>query len=155
MRFIKRPYLYTAILLLVLLASHSNNVYATPDGWRYQQQEIYVNRQRFEVWGYSFGDGHGNFRLRDIAYILNGTSAQFNIREPLGEHLHFWIERNVPYTPVGTELSYFYEDHRDWREIGGFHAYAVEHFPLQNVILRIDGLEIPEANILQNPPRRT
>jgi len=134
------------LLLFLLLISQPTNIYATPDGWRYHHHAIYVNEQRFELWGYGHWDGYGNYRLRDIAYILNGTSAQFSIREPLGEYLHFWIERNTPYIPTGTELSYFYDEQRDWRELGGFHAYAVEHFPLQNVILSIDGSENPDIN---------
>ena len=135
-----------AILLLFLFLSPASSVYATPDGWLYGQHVIYVNEQRFEVWGYRLWDEYGNYRLRDIAYILNGTSAQFNIWEPLGAHLHFWIERNVPYEPIGTELTHFYEEHLEWRQIGGFHAYAGQHLPLQHVILSMDGSFVPEVN---------
>ena len=136
-----------AALLLVLLLTHPRNAYATPDGWFYRPQIIYVNQQRFEVWGYLCSFREDYFRLRDIAYILNGTSAQFNIREPYGDNLHFWIERNVPYIPIGTELTYFYEEDSEWwRSLGGFHAYATEHFPIQNVILSLDGAEAPDES---------
>jgi|GEM_PF-2123318 len=136
---------FTLLLLLILL-SPLKTIHATPDGWVYGQQIIYVNEQRFEVWGYRFWEGYGNYRLRDIAYILSGTPAQFNIREPLDDYLHFWIERGTPYHPTGTELSPFYDGEHAWREIGGFHAYAVEHFPIQTVILSMDGIDTPEIN---------
>ena len=108
MKIAKSVQICVVLLLFLLLISHSKHIYATPDGWLYHQHVIYVNEQRFELWGYGYWEGYGNYRLRDIAYILNGTSAQFNIREPLGEYLHFWIERNTPYVPIGTELSYLY-----------------------------------------------
>jgi len=148
MKIVKSTKICATLLLFLLLINHSKITYATPEGRVYHQHVIYVNEQRFELWGYGFWDGYGNYRLRDIAYILNGTSAQFDIREPLGEHLHFWIERNVPYVPIGTELNYLYEEHRERRTIGTFHAYAVEHFPLQDVILSLDGLETPDANVV-------
>ena len=148
MKFTKITQICAALLLFILLISHTKNVHATPDGWQYNQQVIYVNGQRFEPWGYGYWDGYGNFRLRDIAYILNGTSAQFNIREPHGGHLHFWIERNTPYQPINTELSYFYEEQLEWRALGTFHAYAVEHSPLQSVILSLDGSSTPDTNVI-------
>jgi len=143
---------FAVLVLFLLLLGNSKIVFATPDGWSYGQHTIYVNDQKFEVWGYTawdvIRDVVHNYRLRDIAYILDGTSAQFNIRNPLNHYLHFWIERNVPYEPIGTELNYLYEERRDWRGIGQFHAYAVEHFPLQQVILSLDGSEAPTYNII-------
>jgi hypothetical protein len=146
MKITKITKICAVLLLLVLLLNPAKNVYATPEGWIYGQQAMYVNGQRFDVWGYGYWDGYGNFRLRDIAYVLNGTSAQFNIRQPLGDNLHFWVERGAPYAPIGTELGYLYETQLEWRLLGGFHAYAVEHFPLQQVIFSMDGAETPEVN---------
>ena len=143
---LKKVQICVAVLLFLLLISPSKDVHATPEGWVYGQQVVYVNGQRFEAWGYSFWNGYGNFRLRDIAYMLNGTSAQFNVREPLDGYLHFWIERNVPYVPIGTELGYLYEEQLDWRTIGAFRFYAVEHSPRQSVILSLDGSETPRIN---------
>jgi len=144
----KKFRLCAALFLLVLFISSPKNIYATPDGWVYGQQTVYVNGQAFDLWGYSFWDSYGNFRLRDIAYILSGTSAQFDIRQPLGDYLHFWIERNAPYAPIGGELAPFYDENIEWRTIGGFHAYAMEHFPRQSVILSIDGTDAPEGNTI-------
>jgi len=73
------------------------------------------------MWGYRHWEGFGNFQLRDIAYILNGTSTQFDIRKPLDEYLHFWINIGVAYTPIGNELGYHYDDPDEQREVGGFH----------------------------------
>jgi len=44
------------------------------------------------------------FRLRDIAYALNGTQAQFNVEwdEAAGEIV---VTRGVPYVPVGGEMA--------------------------------------------------
>jgi len=145
---IKYAQICFAFLLCLLLIKQTKSVYATPDGWIYGQQAIYVNGQRFELWGYGHWEGFGFYRLRDIAYILNLTSAQFDIREPLDGYLHFWIAGDMPYTPIGTELGPHYEDYDERREIGGFHAYAVEHFPLQNVILSVDGLAYPDYSLV-------
>jgi len=152
-RVLKTAGIVCAVLILFVIGSE-RVAFATPGGWFYEQHAIYVNGQRFDVWGYRNVDWKefGEYRLRDIAYILDGTSAQFNIREPLDGHLHFWIERNVPYLPIGKELTYFYEDDEDesgfLRRLGQFHAYAVVHNPVQQVILSVDGVDTPTANIV-------
>ena len=68
----------------------------------------YVNGQRFDVHGYR-GDSAvilPAVRLVDIAYMLNGTSAQFDIATPpQGGGWDFWIKRGTPYTPTGAEMQ--------------------------------------------------
>ena len=62
---------------------------------------VEVNGERFEVWGYE-GEMDIMFRLRDIAYILNGTPSQFNVIDENEQIVR--IERGVPYIVTGTEL---------------------------------------------------
>ena len=48
-------------------------------------------------------DGHNFFRLRDIAFVLNGSSSQFNLYWS-AEHQAILIIRGIPYQVVGNEL---------------------------------------------------
>jgi len=48
--------------------------------------------------------GNNFFRLRDIAYVLNGTSGQFEIGWNEQNHT-ISIVTGIPYTPVGNEME--------------------------------------------------
>jgi len=45
-------------------------------------------------------NGYNHFRLRDVAYVLNGTAAQFNV-EWNAEHNDIRVLQRHPYEPVG------------------------------------------------------
>lgn len=65
---------------------------------------IKVNGEPFVVWGY-FGDMPAFIKLRDIAYILNGTSAQFDIYEEDFIRDIIRLTKGVPYSVTGYELQ--------------------------------------------------
>ncbi|MCL2202332.1 MAG: SH3 domain-containing protein [Defluviitaleaceae bacterium] len=69
---------------------------------------FYVNGQRFDVYGYR-GDSAVRLpavRLADIAYMLNGTAAQFDIvAPPENSGWNFWVKRGTAYTPTGAEMQ--------------------------------------------------
>lgn len=48
--------------------------------------------------------GANYFKLRDLAFVLSGTSARFNTQwDPVTETIH--IQTGTPYVPVGGELA--------------------------------------------------
>jgi len=65
---------------------------------------VAVDFQAYNINGYNF------FKLRDIAYVLNGTAAQFNVEWVMrgSEEWGMWgeihIDPRVPYQPIGGEL---------------------------------------------------
>ena len=65
---------------------------------------VEVNGQAVDLAGFNFF-GYNYFRLRDLAYVLNGTSAQFDIETESGEDwFNIIILRGIPYEPVGGEM---------------------------------------------------
>jgi hypothetical protein len=64
---------------------------------------IYVNGEQINFEAY-FINGHNYFRLRDLAYALNGTDKQFEIGWD-GETDAIAIISNQPYTPTGIEMA--------------------------------------------------
>jgi len=106
-------------------------------------QRVYVDGKPFEVWGVFDDTTFSNFRLQDMAYMLNGTPAQFNIRKIDDDRFDYWIVRGEPYTPTGDELRPI-EGYRDeymggmlWFD-GGFFGYAT---------IGVDGVDEPETAI--------
>ena len=93
--------IFVAVAVLMCL---STAVSATTDFGTYHFK-IDVNGERFSVWGYAGDWIGGAFRLQDIAYILNGTSAQFDISTTDSELLEFFLVKGVSYTVKGTELQ--------------------------------------------------
>jgi len=105
---------------------------------------VLVNDTSFELWGY----GYGSFvRLQDMAYILNGTPAQFDIRVPDDDRLEFWIIRGVAYTATGGELHHIPIGYGARGSYGFFHWYGFDGYPEQTVILGVDGTDSPDAFI--------
>jgi len=76
---------------------------------------VYVDGFPFHVWGllhglFNEGDespaGSTRVKLCDLAYMLNGTPAQFDIVTPPESGVwDFWIRRGAAYTPNGTEMQ--------------------------------------------------
>ena len=63
-----------------------------------------VNGRSFNLQGFRVYGSHNGFSLRDIAYILNGTSAQFSVEWDVQTNT-IVLTSGEPYTPVGNELS--------------------------------------------------
>ena len=93
------------LLILSALIGCPLTAYATPQAFSgirivSMSMEFYVNGEYFVLHGYTSTTARDRelYRLRDIAYILNGTRAQFDIQ---GNR----IIRGRPYTITGTELQ--------------------------------------------------
>ena len=123
MKINKLKYFLIGILLTVfILPSFPVVVHATHgiNSWYFR---VNVNgNEPFVLHGYESAFTGGPYlRLRDIAYILNGTRAQFNIHEDQ-------IFRGRPYTPDGTELQPITE--RRYVLFGSMDGYLSSHrFP--------------------------
>ena len=64
---------------------------------------IFVNGESVEFQAYNIG-GNNFFRLRDIAYVLNGTSAQFSVGWNAAANA-ITLTTGQPYAPIGGELG--------------------------------------------------
>jgi len=109
---------------------------------------VMVDDNIFELWGFD-GDGPvPAFRLEDMAYMFNGTSAQFDIRTPPDDRWDFWIVRGTPYTPQGTELSLEFENRNaSFGSYGFVGGYGFDSDPVGAVIVGIDGHNEPATTI--------
>jgi len=73
-------------------------VYATPSNINVSIDGQPAHLQAYNINGYNF------FRLRDLAYVLNGTLAQFDVIWN-SEANSIALLRNTPYTVVGGEMT--------------------------------------------------
>lgn len=64
---------------------------------------VLINNQPVSFGAYNI-DGANYFRLRDIAYALNGTSAQFNVSWSEAQNA-IGLAPGFPYIPVGGEMA--------------------------------------------------
>lgn len=100
---------------------------ATHEIW-VESAEIYVDGAAFEIWGYGQGSPF-SVRLRDIAYVLNGTSFQFDVQYRDDDRWDIWIERGAPYVSIGTEMQPIPEER--WALTGSYgvlsgHGYGFD-----------------------------
>ena len=147
------------ILVTVMLSALFPTVVSATHGFSSGLFTVSVDGTHFEIWGYHgdvmpgtwvFGFGTPAFRLRDIAYVLNGTPAQFEILEIDDDRWDFWIKRGEMYTVTGTEMQPILEHRNALFGSYGFlpccsHGFGSE--PHQGVILGIDGDEYPAITI--------
>lgn len=102
----KKARIVIAVLILVMGAAIFTQIPAHATwGVFSTHRAVLVGGRLFALGGYSGDDGRLNFRLEDVAYILNGTTAQFNIVSPPDDRWDFWIVRGEGYTPTGHELA--------------------------------------------------
>ena len=117
---------------------------ATTDSVWSGQFTVYVNDARFELWGYSTDVAIYYFCLFDMAYMLNGTPAQFNIRTPLDARWDYWIVRGEPFTPTGREFQPIPERWATRADGGGLFGWdgedsGFDYYPEQTLVVGIDG----------------
>jgi len=107
-----------------------------------------IDGEDFEVWYYTGEVSLYGFRLRDIAFMLNGTAAQFNIREINDERWDYWIEPGVPYVPNGTELQPIplerWANFSSEGEVGG---YGFVTNPWRHVLVGVGGVYEPATTV--------
>ncbi|MCL1864147.1 MAG: SH3 domain-containing protein [Defluviitaleaceae bacterium] len=140
------------ILAAVFMMSMFATDASATSGFNSQRFYIFVDGLPFEVWGYA-GDGVNLFSvsLRDVAYILNGTPAQFDIIEaPYG--WDFWIRWGEPYTVNFTELQWISPRNALFGSYGFIPAPGGSHpdfgrNPFRRIVLGIDGDETPAITI--------
>ena len=104
------------------------------------EQRVIVDGVPFMMWGVFEDATLSHFRLRDVAYILNGTPAQFNIREIDDDRFDYWIVRGEPYTPTGDEF----------RPISGYEEQGILWFDgglFGHATVGVDGTDEPETAI--------
>ena len=135
-------------VLLALLILLSPTAALATHGFGSTSMVVYVDEEPFLVYGYNGGDFvmDPSFKLRDIAYILSGTSVQFDITEADDGILDIWV--GTPLTLTGTELSPKVQTNAlfgsygrfDWGEVHGFPA----PFPTTTT-LNVDLWDVPQG----------
>lgn len=93
---------------------------ATPGKTAYAAtQNIFVDSKAVEFQAYALKDENGNLanyvKLRDVAAVLNGTAAQFQV----GWDGKVTITTKTPYTPNGTEMTTPYSGDRTYASTEG------------------------------------
>jgi len=134
----------------MILAQSPLTLNATVDSVWSGQFVIQVDGEIFEPWGYSTDMAILYLCLRDMAYMLNGTSSQFAIREPLDDRWDFWIIRGEVYTSNGTEFSPIPERWATRSDAGGLFGWTYDNFPAypeQTLLIGIDGIDEPATTL--------
>ena len=93
-----------AILLAVcLLLTLGIPAFAGAETTVLSSQKLTVNGKAVNCEKYNV-DGSNYFKLRDLAYVLNGTDAQFNVTYDAASRT-MQVTTGEPYHPTGTELN--------------------------------------------------
>jgi len=150
----KRIKLTTICFLVIIVFTMilPMNVFAT-HGFGSQRFRVFVNYLPFEAWGYGSGEiiVDPSLRLRDLAYILNGTPSQFDIIETPDGHWDYWIKRGAPYIIDGTELQPIADCRRalfgSYGFLPGASSPGFDSAPFQNIIIGFDGEDYPDFSI--------
>jgi len=131
-----------AIIVVILAAQLDPDIFLDTRGNDIASRlsVLHVNGETFEVWGYN----RSRFSLNDIAYILNDTSAQFNIRYIDDEQWDFWIVRGEQYTPTGDE---FKPIPGRWIRDGAIEWYGINHPVNITVAVGFDGEDYPATTV--------
>ena len=92
-----------SILLVMLLVAAILPTAALAANVQMSTQNLRVDGKRIECEKYNIDDSN-YFKLRDIAYALNGTGSQFSVTWD-GEKKLISLVRGEAYEPVGGELD--------------------------------------------------
>jgi len=158
-KFYTKSKTWLCVIAALFFITHSPKpVYATVDAVWSGEFVLRVDGEDYTLWGYSTDIAIHYFCLFDMAYILNGTSAQFDVRRPPSEQWDFWIVRGAPFEGVLQEFA----DITLFREIperfatradgGGLFGWnwegsGFERYPEQTFVLGIDGETAPATSI--------
>jgi len=114
---------FVCVFLLAIILLAPFVAYATVGPFA-QEAVVFLDDETFTVWGVRDDMAISHVRLRDLAYILNGTAAQFNLAEADCEYLSYRIIRSEPYIPRGDELQPIaysrISEHEEWFMGGGW-----------------------------------
>lgn len=139
------------LMTIIILTYFTITVRATVDSIWSGRFIILVNDEPFEAWGYSTDMAILYLDLFDMAYMLNGTSAQFDILTPVDERWDFWIARGNPYVSTGAEFQPIPERFATRADGGGLFGWdresGFDYYPEQTLIIGIDGIDEPATTI--------
>lgn len=143
-------------LTLFFVMHCSKPTYATTDAVWSGEFVLRVDGADHTLWGYSTDMAIHYFCLFDMAYLLNGTPAQFNIRKSSSGQWDFWIVRGEAFEMSEQAFAHI----QLFREIPprfatrseGFGLFGWEnngflHYPEQTVVMGIDGEETPQTSL--------
>jgi len=142
----KKTLIVCMLVLIVLLLPIPIEVRATTDGITSGQSTIMVNDEIFEIGGFATDWGRFYLCLSDMAYMLNGTSAQFNIRTPIDNRWDFWIIRGEAHTPTGMEFQYVPTEW--WGLPSGYAGTDMINNIQQTAVIGIDGGNEPTTSLI-------
>ncbi|MCL2362087.1 MAG: hypothetical protein FWC73_09775 [Defluviitaleaceae bacterium] len=146
-----KPFILIVHALILALTSLPMTIRATVDSIRPAHFTISVDNQTYELWGYTSEWAVLYLCLHDMAYMLRGTAAQFDIREPLDDRWDFWIIRGGAYSPTGNEFQPIPEDRwvtrSDMGHLFGWQGSGFDYYPEQTLIIGVDGEEEPATSV--------
>ena len=140
------------LVTVMMVAFFPVDVFAT-HGFSSQSFRISVDGSCFQVWGYISGEIalEPSIRLRDIAYILSGTSAQFDVIATPDDSWDFWIKRGELYTLTSTEMQPISQRRRalfgSYGFLPGSNSPGFGQTPFQNIVIGFDGEDYPAFSI--------
>jgi len=142
---------FVILSAILILAVHLPMLVYATGGFGSARTTISVDGQVFELHGYD-GDGPmPAFRLRDIAYILQGTPAEFDIRESPDNRWDYWIIPGGVYTPTGAEFQSMEDRHALFGSYGfipsGGGSFGFEMNPIQSAVLGLGGIDAPSNSV--------
>ncbi|MCL2421907.1 MAG: hypothetical protein FWD03_08630 [Defluviitaleaceae bacterium] len=150
----KRVINFIAVILvaITIFIYFPTTVRATTDAVWSGQFTIMVDDETFEPWGYSTDMAILYLCLHDMAVMLRGTSAQFDIRTSSDDRWDFWIARGETYTPAGTEFQLIPERFATRADMGGLFGWDWEgsgfvNYPEQTLLIGIDGIDEPATTL--------
>ena len=98
-----RKKLFTVILCIIMVAAASVTTLASPQTVNPTASPVIVNGTPVSFEAYLI-DGSNFFRLRDLAYALNGTNKQFSVGWDAAANAII-LTSGQPYEPVGGEMT--------------------------------------------------
>ena len=143
----KKAFVFLLIIFAVTFVA--TPLYATTDGLHSTEMTVRVNDRDFNLWGYICARRASALRLQDMAYMLNGTPAQFALRTPPDDRWDYWIILGEPHTPTGTEFRPIPEERHAWAGDGmGYGGWGgFEDYPIRPIVIGVGGVYEPETSV--------
>jgi len=139
----------TFLFVMLTIALIATSVYATTDGLHSTETTVRINDRDFNPWGYICARRSTALRLQDMAYMLNGTPAQFAMRTPPNDRWDYWIILGEPYVPTGAEFRPIPEERFAWAGDGfGYMGWeGFDTYPIRPIIIGVGGRYEPETSV--------
>jgi len=140
--------LFLATIAITLFATHTPTT-ATTDGLVSLPLPAMVDGHIFHPYGYICARRSTAVRLVDMAYMLNGTPAQFALRQPPNNRWDYWIILGEPHAPTGTEFRPIPDFRFAWAGDGmGYGGWeGFDNYPISPVVIGIGGEHEPAYTV--------